>query len=194
MKLIGMFLLLIIGFQLAAQDKGLPYYEIPSYPENYSAGSVAARIVDGLGFRFYWATEGLRPEDLDFKPNPEARTTEETVGHIYGMSIIILNATIRKINATGRHKKLSFAEMRKRTLENLKAASDNLRASSTKDLKDYKAMFEQQDKIVELPFWNLLNGPIADCLWHVGQIVSFRRSSGNPFSERVDVFRGMVKD
>ena len=194
MKLIVTLLILMTGFQLVAQDKDLPYFEIPSYPDRYSAGLVAARMVDGLGFRFYWATEGLRPEDLAFKPNTEARTTEETIEHIYGMSSVILNATTKQINGPAQNKKLSFSEMRKKTLENLRAASDILRASSAKDLERYNAMFEQGDKIVELPFWNLLNGPIADCLWHVGQIVSFRRSSGNPFSAKADVFRGIVKD
>ena len=35
---------------------------------------------------------------------------------------------------------------------------------------------------VEYPFWSLLNGPIADMIWHVGQVVTFRRSLGNPFN------------
>ena len=43
----------------------LPYYEIPDYPETYTAGSVAARMLDGLGFRYYWATEGLNEDDLN---------------------------------------------------------------------------------------------------------------------------------
>lgn len=46
----------------------------------------------------------------------------------------------------------------------------------------------------EFPFWNMLNGPIADALWHVGQVVSFRRSSGNPFNSKVSVFSGKVRE
>ena len=38
------------------------YYQIPDYPEPYSAETVAARLIDGLGFRYFWATEGLRAE------------------------------------------------------------------------------------------------------------------------------------
>jgi len=33
-----------------AQDKELPYYELPEYSKTYTAGTVAARMVDGLGF------------------------------------------------------------------------------------------------------------------------------------------------
>jgi hypothetical protein len=91
---IHLFLLLLVT-QVSAQDKPLPYHEIPNYPEAFTAGNVAARVIDGLGFRFYWATEGLRPEDLSFKPNAQARTTLETAEHIYEMSIIILNSTTK---------------------------------------------------------------------------------------------------
>src|SRR3954467_9891593 len=87
-----------------AQD--LPYREIPAPPDNYTAGAVASRMLDGLGFRFYWATEGLRPEDLAFKPGPNTRTSEETVAHIYGMSFIILNATKKSTNVSGQDVKL----------------------------------------------------------------------------------------
>jgi hypothetical protein len=74
----------------------LPYYEIPEYPESYTAGTVAARAIDGLGFRFYWATEGLRMEDLDFKPNDDGRSSMETIEHIYGLSKVIVNATLKR--------------------------------------------------------------------------------------------------
>ena len=49
-------------------------------------------MIDGLGFRYYWATDGLRDEDLIFKPNTEARTTDETLDHIFGLSNVIVNA------------------------------------------------------------------------------------------------------
>ena len=39
------------------------------------------------------------------------------------------------------------------------------------------------------PFWNMINGPLADALTHVGQINSWRRLAGNP-APKADVFRG----
>jgi hypothetical protein len=186
-----LFLFLINGVN--AQDKNLPYYEIPAYPESYTAGSVAARIIDGLGFRFYWATEGLRNEDLAFKPGAETRTSEETIEHIYEMSIMVANAATKTINNPDQAVKVPFAEMRKRTLINLKLASDIFRTISDQEMKNCTLRFKRGDTLTEYPFWNHLNGPIADCLWHVGQIVSFRRSSGNPFTENVSVFTGTVR-
>ena len=192
MKSVFIISLLTFAVKLMAQNEPLPYAEIPAYPENFTAGSVASRIVDGLGFRFYWATEGLRPEDLSFKPNDDARTCQETIEHIYTMSALIHNSTLQKMNGQAQEK-LSFEEMRKRTLENLKAASDRLRVSSDKEIEEYKIIYKRGDSTVEYPFWNQLNGPIADCIWHVGQIVSFRRSSGNPFNEKVSVLTGTVR-
>lgn len=39
-------------------------YEIPPAPTKVQGTTVLARLVEGLAFRFYLATEGLRPEDL----------------------------------------------------------------------------------------------------------------------------------
>jgi hypothetical protein len=40
-----------------------------------------------------------------------------------------------------------------------------------------------------LPFWHILNGPLADAITHVGQINSFRRLAGNP-TPSANVFTG----
>ena len=163
------------------------YYEIPPAPKEYTAGTVASRMVDGLGFRYYWATEGLRAIDLAFKPNAEARTTEETIDHILGLSQILLNSTLKVANGA-KQPTMTFAEKRKKTLENLQKASEILRQSS--DVSEYKIVFGK----TEFPLWNQLNGPIADAIWHVGQVVSFRRSSGNPFPKGVSVLAGTKRN
>lgn len=41
-----------------------------------------------------------------------------------------------------------------------------------------------------VPFWYLINGPIADALTHVGQISSWRRMAGNPQPKGVSVLWG----
>jgi hypothetical protein len=170
----------------------LPYYQIPEAPEKITAEGVLIRMIDGLGFRFYWATEGLKPQDLAFKPNEKARTSEETIDHILGLSYIIVNAFQKKANVkTGEEtSKLSFEVKRKQTLENLKMASDLLK-TNTADLAEFKIIFGGK-KTTEYSFWNLINGPIEDAVWHVGQVVSFRRSSGNPFNSKVSVLTGKL--
>ena len=186
----------ILSFvMIRAQDKSqeqLPYYEIPEHSEKYTAGTVAARVVDGLGFRYYWATEGLRDEDLNFKPSEDARTTKETIDHIYGLSRVIVNSTLNKPNDRAEEPEMTFAEKRKKTLENIKIAADILRKSE--DLSQFTIIFQRGENTSEFPFWNQLNGPIEDAVWHCGQVVTFRRSSGNPYNSKASVFSGKVRE
>jgi hypothetical protein len=182
MKSIVFAIVLATVFIMKAQDK-LPYYEIPPAPKEFTSGTTASRMIDGLGFRYYWATENLTEKDLMYQPNPSARTTGLTIDHILELSQVILNATLQKENGA-KHPEMTFSKKRKTTLENLKQASEILRDS--KDVSQYKMIFGK----TEFPFWNVINGPITDAIWHVGQIVSFRRSSGNPLPKGVSVLRG----
>ena len=99
-KLILLLALIFASIVMAQSEEKLPYYEIPEHPETYTSGTVAARMVDGLGFRYYWATEGLRPEDLSYKPSESGRTTEETIEHLFGLSNFILNAVAKQKERT----------------------------------------------------------------------------------------------
>ncbi|WP_308993379.1 hypothetical protein QLS71_011375 [Mariniflexile litorale] len=175
--------ILVSSIVAMAQTKDvLPYYEIPEYDEVYTANSVAARMIDGLGFRYYWATEGLRDEDLNYKPNESGRATSDIVEHIYGLSKFIRNSILNSNKNTSKIE-LIFEEKRKQTLMNFKAVSDILRNTET----------PFQLEAAEVPFWNIINGPVSDALWHCGQVVLLRRASGNPFSSKVNLFSGKVK-
>ena len=69
------------------------YRAIPEYPSKVSTVTILTRILDGLGFRFYWATEGLRA-DYEFRPSPDSRSIEEIVRHIWGLvNWIIISVT-----------------------------------------------------------------------------------------------------
>jgi hypothetical protein len=183
----GLFcMVMIASLSAIAQSDSLTYGVFPPAPTHYSAGAVVSRMLDGLGFRYYWATEGLRPVDLAFKPSPEARTSQETLEHIYELSTIIINVVEGNQNPPSQYK--TFAELRKATLENYRKASSLIVKYSDADMENIKIDFGG----TKLPFWNMINGPISDCLWHIGQVVSFRRSTGNPFSNKVEVFLGKI--
>lgn len=178
-----------------AQNSTLPYAEIPAAPDEYTATNVTARMIDGLGFRYYWATEGLRPEDLTYKPSSEARTAEETIDHILGLTAVILNSVKQVANEGGNDAEgLTFADKRAKTLDNLRQSSEILKNSSPEEMKDFKIVFASPNRTTEYPFWNQINGPISDALWHTGQVVSFRRASGNPFNSKVSVLQGKVHE
>lgn len=192
MKYFGLLITFLTLNIIMAQEEKIPYSEIPDYSEEYTAGTVAARMIDGLGFRFYWASNCLTEKDLIFKPSEEARTTAETIDHIFGLSHIIVNSTLNKVNdRNSEEPELTYAEKRRQTLINFKTAADILRSSD--DISVFKIIFKSDKGTVEYPFWNNINGPISDALWHCGQVVSFRRSSGNPYDSKASLFTGKVK-
>ncbi len=187
MKHLFTLLLVLLITNSAMAQKDDFYYEIPEAAKEFTPGTVSSRMVDGLGFRYYWATFGLTEKDLAFKPNADSRTSEETIDHILGLSQVIVNSTL-KVSNGAKQPEMTFAEKRKKTLSNFQKASEILRSS--KDISEYKIIFGK----TEFPFWNQINGPISDALWHTGQVVSFRRSSGNPFPKGVSVLRGTKRD
>jgi len=147
-----------IGQDTLATNSDLPYYEIPEAAKSFTAGTMVSRMVDGLGFRYYWATNNLKTEDLDFKVSDSGRTTLETLEHIYGFS-----------------------------------TSELLKVADAAAIENMKIIFVRGDKSSEYPFWNAINGPIEDAVWHVGQIVMLRRASGNPWNSKASVFSGKVR-
>ena len=186
-------LLLMVPFTSFGQE-ALPFDEIPPAPEEYTACNVMARTIEGLGFRYRWATEDLTESDLKYQFSESSRTLEETIDHIYGLAETIVNAvefkpSVRPLDIGG----MTYEEKRSKTLMFLKTSAEILRKSKDSDLNKMNIVFKRGETESSFPFWNHLNGPIADALWHTGQVVASRRASGNPFSSKVSVFMGRVR-
>ncbi|WP_420320700.1 DinB family protein [Flagellimonas sp.] len=194
-KNILFFLIIFLTLNMQAQNKELPYYQIPDYPEDYSSGNVAARMIDGLGFRYYWSTEGLSPKDLEYKTSEDGRTIMETLWHIYGMSEMIKNAPTATPNVRPTDfPDYSYEELRKKTLENFEAASNLMKGKQASDFEDFKVIFQRGEKQTPFPYWNMINGMLSDCIYHSGQITMMRRASGNPINPKVSVFNGRLRE
>lgn len=180
--------ILFLSMLTNAQEK-LPYYEIPKMDEKYTAQNTVARMIDGLGFRYYWATNGLRPEDLAYQAEGKGRNCQATINHLYDLSNMMLRLTKTKVSQEIEKSKMTFTEKRKQTLVNIAAVSKKIKAS--KNLAEFSI---KKDGKITIPFFNVINGPIADAIWHTGQVASFRRSSGNPINPKVNHFSGTVRD
>ena len=196
MKTVFLILTLVMFTEITSMGQNaLPFSKIPEYPDSYTAGNVMGRLIDGLGFRYYWATEGLRDEDLNYKPSDEGRTLMETLDHLYGLSETIVNAPQSKPNERPADwSDLSYQDKRAKTLQNFKKASELLKLGEAKDMEEYRVIFKRGENQSEFPFWNMINGPIADALWHTGQVVLLRRAAGNPLNPKVSVFSGSLRD
>ncbi len=192
MKLVSILLILLIpGYKGMTQK--IPYDAIPAAPEQYDVGTVLARMTDGLGYRYYWATADLRDADLNYIPSEGSRSTLETMEHIHSLVIVIHNTLTGEPNI--RPEKpfgLNYEALRSSTLELLKLCSDKMK--ETKDYNSLPVVFKMGDRESSLPFWNIINGPLSDAIYHTGQIVSFRRASGNPINPGVNVFTGRTAD
>lgn len=181
------------GFSQTGAEAVFYYKELPQNPPEYTPGTVVARMLDGLGFRYYWATEGLTQTDLDYRPSEDARTLGETIDHIYGLSKTIVNSAKQiPTDYTKAAPEMDFEQQRQATLDNFRNASALF--SQTTDLSRHGIVFKRENGTSEFPFWNHINGPIEDAVWHAGQVVVLRRSSGNPMNPKVNVFSGKLND
>ena len=75
-----------------------------------------------------------------------------------------------------------------------KKSASQVNEKDIKDLEELKIKFVSKNGTSKYPFWDLINGPIEDAVWHSGQLVSFRRSSGNPMNPKVNFLTGKVRD
>lgn len=163
----------------------LPYHEIPVPSERVSAGTVLARFVDGLGFRYRWATEGLRSEDLDFNPGAECMSLRKLLQHVLGL-VGFADACLGG-SERGKPGEIEDLEtLREQTLVRTQALSDRLKEMDDGTLAGFAVPRKGEEP---LPFWYMLNGPLADALTHVGQINTWRRLNGNPWPS-ANVFMG----
>ncbi|WP_108868316.1 hypothetical protein [Aquimarina aquimarini] len=174
----------------------LPYQQIPEYPKHYTSGAIISRLIDGLGYRYYWATENLTKTDLEYKPSLEGYSTYQTIEHIYWLSIMIINTmhNLPCIRLTPADlSTMTFETLRKKTLLNFKKASEQSADKTNENIGNLNVTFRKEDNDTKFPFWHIINGPISDALYHTGQIVSFRRTTGNPIHPKVSVFMGKTK-
>ena len=189
------FFILLGLYHLNIMSQKSEYFkDISEYPTEINNGNIISRIINGLGYRYYWATEKLRGNDLIYRPSKDAYSTKETMVHIFTLSKTVYNTTLSKLNERPDIDIPSdYESIRNETLQFLEKASKNFSNLNSEELYQMKIKFNRGGTIKNFPIWNLLNGPIADAIYHTGQIVSFRRTTGNPIDSSVNVFMGSYR-
>jgi hypothetical protein len=160
-----------------SKDQG-PFYKIPDAPASLNAGAVLGRLVDSLGFRFRWATEGMGDADLSYKPAADCMTHEDLLVHIHDL----LDSVARNVGmppGDPLSEQVPCEVLRSLVLDLCAGLSARFKALTDDDLAGRAP-----------GLWNMINGPLADCLTHVGQILSWRRLAGAPPAP-ADLFRGL---
>ena len=165
------------------KNQELPFEDISKTPNDLTATNTLLRMVEGLAFRYRWATENLSEENIKFKPHPTSMSIEEVNAHIFDL----VDSTNRVFGGEKQNKDSlnSFHKLRIKSLNILADLSERLKEMSDEDLSEI-----EKNTSRKLPFWCWINGPLADALTHVGQITSWRRIAGNPQLKGINVFIG----
>jgi hypothetical protein len=165
------------------KNQELPFDDISKTPNDLTATNTLLRMVEGLAFRYRWATENLSEENIKFKPHPTSMSIEEVNAHIFDL----VDSTNRVFGGEKQNKDSlnSFHKLRIKSLNILADLSERLKEMSDEDLSEI-----EKNTSRKLPFWYWINGPLADALTHVGQITSWRRIAGNPQLKGINVFIG----
>ncbi len=161
------------------------FHRIPDPPSTLSAGNVLGRMADGIGFRYRWATEGIRASDLPFKPAKDCRSLGELMAHV----LELLSWIAENMGMPPQYELMQSQDpevLRGRTLQLASTLSARLKGMREDELGNITIHSSRGDT---LPVWNMVNGPLSDCLTHIGQIISWRRMAGSPPAP-ADVFRG----
>ncbi len=153
------------------------FSSIEEVPEEISTVNVICRMLDGLGFRFYWVTEGMTKEQYYFKPDYEYHGISELVSHIWDL----VNWMHTGLFDEEVERPESIIDQRNHILEIIEKLRDRFQNMSPEDLDNVS--------LNGLPFWNLINGPIADALSHVGEISVLRSLAGYP-NKKAQFFSG----
>ena len=173
----------------------LPLDQIPAAAATAESGNVLARLTQGLGYRYHWASKDLRPEDLAYRPSEAAASAYETLEHVYGLAEVIRNSALRQPSQRPvASYPEDYAALRAQTLILLDEAQRIFLGKGAKELDKMEVVFQRGEKTSRFPIWNLINGPLSDALYHTGQLVSFRRTTGNPIPSGVNVFTGKTKE
>ena len=181
----------LVSFTQTSHGDDLPFSEIGDYPTEFSQSNIVSRMIEGLGYRYYWATKSLNDNDLNYKPSDDSRTTFEVIKHIHELTIMISSSFENK-TVDFPSEQYDYKSLREKTLLNLKYIHEELKSSP--DFSKLSISFQRGDSIMSFPFWNQINGPISDALWHCGQVVMNRRASGNPLQKGVNVFIGKTSN
>ena len=103
------------------------------------------------------------------------------------LSYVIVNFVTETPKWADKDITLTIKEKQLIILQNIQETSEILQKSE--DLTDFNLKMGK----TTYPFWNNINGPIEDAVWHAGQIAVMRRAAGNPMPSGVSFMSGKVK-
>jgi hypothetical protein len=143
-------------------------------PDELAVSNAIARLIDGLGFRLYWALDGLTEEECQYTLCDGAPSIRDILWHVLGL----VNWVYMHVYGQQMTRKPSIIDQGIDTLLALEKLYQTFLEMSDEDLVHYK--------LEDRSFWSYINMPLADALHHVGQVSILRRGAGNPVAQERD--------
>ena len=143
-------------------------------PDQPSASNAIARLIDGLGYRLYWALDGLKEGECQYTLCEGASSIRDILWHILGL----VNWVYMHVYGQQMTRKPSIIDQGIDTLLALERLYQTFLEMNDEDLVHYK--------LEDRSFWSYINMPLADALHHVGQVSILRRGAGNPVAQERD--------
>ena len=131
-----------------------PYKELPSPPEKISSGAILARMIDGIGFRYQVATDGLTDNEVNFLPTDGSMNMIELLEHIYKVLFWGYRACDDQLEY--RKDLATYDDYRNETLEICQAFKKKLLTMSDEDLNQISIFLKRKNKT--FTFWYLIKG------------------------------------
>ena len=116
------------------RNQELPFKDISQTPFELTATNTLLRIVEGLAFRYRWATQNLSEENIKFRPHPTSMSIEEVNNHIFDL----VDSTYRVFGGEKQNKEslTSFHQIRKASLSLLENLTIKLKEMGDSDLEE----------------------------------------------------------
>ena len=161
------------------------YENILELPDKVCAANILVRLIDGMAFRYKWSLAEMENSDLEFRPVDGSMNLKELLEHMFEIVVWLYQTFID--NKFDEKPVSGLHELKNQTLQRLKDIRDKLENMDDAELEKINVHNPWGDE--KIPFWLIMNGPLADIFTHIGQILSWRRIAGNPKPE-VNLFRG----
>ncbi|MEM8709807.1 MAG: pentapeptide repeat-containing protein [Planctomycetota bacterium] len=154
--------------------------QMPTPPASATGPAVFAVLLQAAAYRFRWASDSL-PDSLEtFRPAPTSLSIGELLAHLCELAERLATSLGSPEAIAGSSSGKERSPMdghRRRALDALASA---IRTVQDMNVAALDALRLERPTGEPFEVWNLLHGPLADFLTHVGQVASWRRIAGSP--------------
>lgn len=160
---------------------------LPDVPKEFNGAGVLTRLIDTILVRYTIASSDLRVEDKHFQVTPESMSMLVLQKHI--LQLILWSAHAIGVELPKLAIPESFDERKAEIEKMCRLLRSHVAEMDDEALSKVTIYLKRAD--THYPIWYLINGPLSDAIHHIGQMISWRRISGNP-APQISPFTGLT--